>query len=87
MLDNFDTFYDPRIKRANVAAFAKDAPVHEIDIRDGDAVMRVVKDGKFDTIVHLAARAGVRPSIQEPKLYIDANITVGENTSMLSFGA
>jgi UDP-glucuronate 4-epimerase len=75
VLDEFNDFYDPAIKRANVATFAKDAPVHEIDIRDGAAVLRVVKEGKFDTIVHLAARAGVRPSIKEPKLYIDTNIT------------
>jgi UDP-glucuronate 4-epimerase len=74
VLDEFNDFYDPAIKRANVAAFP-DVPVHEVDIRDGEAVLRVVKDGKFDTIVHLAARAGVRPSILEPKLYIDANIT------------
>ena len=39
------------------------------------AVTRIIKEGKFDTIVHLAARAGVRPSIKEPKLYIETNIT------------
>jgi UDP-glucuronate 4-epimerase len=75
VLDEFNDFYDPAIKRANVAAFAKDVSVHEVDIRDGDAVLRVVREGKFDIIVHLAARAGVRPSIQEPKLYIDTNVT------------
>jgi UDP-glucuronate 4-epimerase len=75
VLDEFNDFYNPAIKRANVAGFAKDAPIHEIDLRDGDAVARVVREGGFDTIVHLAARAGVRPSIQDPKLYIDTNIT------------
>jgi len=75
VIDEFNDFYDPAIKRANVAGFAKDVPIHEVDIRNGDAVMRVVKEGRFDTIVNLAARAGVRPSIKEPKLYIDTNIT------------
>jgi UDP-glucuronate 4-epimerase len=49
--------------------------VHEVDIRDGERVSKIIHEGKFDTIVHLAARAGVRPSIKEPKLYIDTNIT------------
>ena len=75
VLDDFNDFYDPAIKRANVAAFAKDAPIHEADIRDHDAVARIVGAGKFDTLVHLAARAGVRPSIKDPQLYIDTNIT------------
>ncbi|MHA3773195.1 GDP-mannose 4,6-dehydratase [Verrucomicrobiota bacterium sgz303538] len=75
VIDEFNDFYDPAIKRANLAAVANEVPIHEIDIRDGDAVMRVIQEGKFDAIVHLAARAGVRPSIKEPKLYIDTNIT------------
>lgn len=75
VIDDFNDFYNPSIKRANVAAFAADVPVHEVDIRDGDAVLRVVMERKFDAIIHLAARAGVRPSIQDPQLYIDVNIT------------
>lgn len=75
VLDDFNDFYDPEIKRANTAAFARDAPIHEADLRDRDATQRIVKTGRFDTIVHLAARAGVRPSIQDPKLYLDTNIT------------
>jgi UDP-glucuronate 4-epimerase len=75
VVDDFNDFYDPAIKRANVAAFAKDVAIHEADLRDGDAMTRIVKGGGFDTIVHLAARAGVRPSIKDPKLYLDTNIT------------
>jgi UDP-glucuronate 4-epimerase len=75
VMDDFNDFYDPAIKRANVAGFAESVPIHEVDIRDGDAVLRVVKAGRFDSIVHLAARAGVRPSIRDPKLYLDTNIT------------
>ena len=74
VVDEFNDFYDPAIKRANVAGFAKDAPVHEADIRDADAMLRIVKDGRFDSVVHLAARAGVRPSIKDPRLYVETNI-------------
>jgi UDP-glucuronate 4-epimerase len=74
IVDDFNDFYDPAIKRANVAAFTADVPIHEVDLRDAGAVLRVVREGKFDAIIHLAARAGVRPSIQDPKLYLDTNI-------------
>jgi UDP-glucuronate 4-epimerase len=75
VLDDFNDFYDPAIKRANVAAFTSDVPIYEVDLRDREGVSRVIREGHFDTIVHLAARAGVRPSIQDPKLYLDTNIT------------
>jgi len=74
-LDNFSDFYDPAIKRANVAAFQNDANVIEGDICDAAQVQRVVTEGKFDTIIHVAARAGVRPSVENPTAYIDTNIT------------
>ena len=74
ILDDFNDFYDPKIKRANVAAFAKDAALHEIDLRDGEKVATLFRDKKFDAVVHLAARAGVRPSIQQPQLYYDTNV-------------
>ena len=75
VLDDFNDFYDPAIKRANVGAFAKQVPIYEADLRDGAAVERIVREQQPDTIIHLAARAGVRPSIKDPKLYIDTNIT------------
>jgi UDP-glucuronate 4-epimerase len=75
VLDDFNDFYDPAIKRANVAGYAAEVPIHEADLRDREAVNRVIVGGRFDAIVHLAARAGVRPSIQDPKLYLDTNIT------------
>jgi UDP-glucuronate 4-epimerase len=74
VIDDFNDFYDPAIKRANVSGFAGSVPIHEIDIRDGEAVLRAVKGKNLDAIVHLAARAGVRPSIRDPRLYIDANV-------------
>jgi UDP-glucuronate 4-epimerase len=75
VLDDFNDFYAPSIKRSNVAGFSGHAPIYEADIRDPEAVDRVFREQKPDAIVHLAARAGVRPSIKEPKLYIDTNIT------------
>jgi len=75
-IDNFDSFYDPDIKRANLA----DAMLHpsfelvEADVRDAAAVRRVVDAFHPDAIVHLAARAGVRPSIQDPALYAAVNV-------------
>lgn len=74
VIDEFNDFYAPEIKRANLAAARDSIELHEADIRDEAAVQRIVKNGAFDAIVHLAARAGVRPSIKEPKLYIDVNI-------------
>lgn len=74
-MDEFNDFYDPRIKRANLCNVISEIVLHEVDIRDAEAVKKVVLEGKFDSIIHLAARAGVRPSIQEPKLYIDTNIS------------
>jgi UDP-glucuronate 4-epimerase len=75
VIDNFTDFYDPAIKRENVASFGRRARIIEADIEDFDAMQSVLAEGKFDTIVHLAARAGVRPSIENPKGYIDTNIT------------
>ena len=75
ILDDFNDFYDPQIKRANVAGFAKDVTVWHVDIRDGAAVRSLFHREKVDAIAHLAARAGVRPSIQLPQLYYDTNVT------------
>lgn len=74
ILDDFNDFYDPQIKRANVQAIVKHVPVHAVDLRDAEAVRRVLLGEKFDAIVHLAARAGVRPSIKNPQLYYQTNV-------------
>src|SRR5438876_7079930 len=75
ILDDFNDYYDPKIKHANIAGFAKDVTIHHVDLRDGESVRNVFHREKVDTIAHLAARAGVRPSIQEPRLYYDTNVT------------
>src|SRR5215470_12643739 len=74
ILDDFNDFYDPQIKHANIAGFAKDVAVCHVDLRENDSVRTVFRREKVDAIVHLAARAGVRPSIQSPRLYYDTNV-------------
>src|SRR4051795_8173029 len=75
ILDDFNDFYDPRIKQENIAAVKNDVPIFQIDLRNNNAVRGLFHREKFDTIVHLAARAGVRPSIAQPQLYYDANVS------------
>ena len=64
ILDDFNDFYDPRIKRANVKEFNGEAEVIEADIRDASAMKDVVGRGGYDSIIHIAARAGVRPQCE-----------------------
>jgi len=75
ILDDFNDFYDPEIKRANLAAVADHVRVHTLDLRDGHAVKQLFQRERFDVIAHLAARAGVRPSISDPQLYYDTNVS------------
>lgn len=75
IVDNFNDFYSPGIKRANVAALGGAARVFEADICDFGQMQGLLADGKFDAVIHLAARAGVRPSINNPRAYIETNIT------------
>src|SRR2546423_14864889 len=71
VLDDFNDFYDPARKRENVAPLLGQPGyrVVEGDIRDERLVDRLFSAGGFDAVVHLAARAGVRPSLREPILY------------------
>src|SRR5205809_6776832 len=75
ILDDFNDFYDPQIKRENVSAVSKDVAIRHVDLRDSGAVRNVFHREKFEAIAHLAARAGIRPSIQHPQLYYDTNVT------------
>src|SRR6195256_4093824 len=74
IVDDFNDFYDPQIKHANIAGFTKDVTIHHVDLRDGESVRNLFHREKIDTIAHLAARGGVRPSIQHPRLYYDTNV-------------
>lgn len=75
VLDSFDDFYDPAIKHDNIQTASKSDrfTLIEGDIRDERAVGRAL-DGGADAVIHLAARAGVRPSIEQPLLYQDVNV-------------
>ncbi|MGA2071490.1 MAG: GDP-mannose 4,6-dehydratase [Sedimentisphaerales bacterium] len=74
-VDNFDNVYDPQVKRDNITDCLKNKlfKLVEADIRDSAAMNKVANDD-IDVIVHLAAKAGVRPSIAQPALYADVNI-------------
>lgn len=75
VVDDFNDFYDPRIKWANIAAHLVN-PAYQLvvcDIRDPDRLERVAREGPFDCVIHLAARAGVRPSLDEAVLYQSVN--------------
>lgn len=76
VVDDFNDFYDPGVKRRNVAPHLgrEEFRLHEADIRDRAALEAVFEGAGFDVIVHLAARAGVRPSLLEPVLYAETNI-------------
>src|SRR5437899_2174628 len=75
-LDNFDTFYLPEVKRRNLEPLAGSPgfTLIEGDIRDESLVEKVFTTHPISVVVHLAARAGVRPSIQQPALYCDVNV-------------
>lgn len=77
-LDNFDSFYDPDIKIKNVGGISKkfqnQFELVTGDIRNPDHLHEIFQKNQIDFVVHLAARAGVRPSIAEPLLYQDVNI-------------
>lgn len=75
-IDNFDNYYDVRIKRANIENALQSENFHlvEGDIRDIRALEKCFSYFSIETVVHLAARAGVRPSLLQPELYYDVNI-------------
>jgi UDP-glucuronate 4-epimerase len=75
VVDNFDPFYAPSLKWANTVPHRDHAAYRlvEADIRDADELARQLS-GEFDVIVHLAAKAGVRPSIEDPLVYQEVNV-------------
>jgi UDP-glucuronate 4-epimerase len=82
VLDDLNPFYDPAMKRDNVEEVrARGGSFHfvEGDVTDRAAVDAVFAAGQFDQVIHLAARAGVRPSIEEPALYQRVNVEATVN--------
>jgi UDP-glucuronate 4-epimerase len=76
VVDDLNDFYSPAVKRSNIAGHLLDDNYKfvECDIRDADDLKTVFDEGDFQAVVHLAARAGVRPSLKEPLLYVETNI-------------
>ena len=79
-LDNFDAFYDPAIKRKNLEEVQTIGgngtfQLVEGDIRDAGLLKDLFSRSSFDLVIHLAARAGVRPSLEQPLLYEEVNVT------------
>jgi len=75
-LDNFCDFYDPKTKRDNIKKLMdhKDFQLFEIDLRDKSNLALIFSKNDFDMVIHLAAMAGVRPSIEDPYVYTEVNI-------------
>jgi len=75
-LDNFDPYYAPSLKRANLESASKSPRFRliEADIRDGDQIEAILGEVQPEAVVHLAALAGVRPSIERPGLYASVNV-------------
>lgn len=80
VIDNFDPFYDQAVKRKNIADHEKHQNYRlvEVDIRDDEALFSLCI-GEYSAIVHLAAKAGVRPSIEDPVSYQMVNVTGTQN--------
>jgi UDP-glucuronate 4-epimerase len=76
IVDSFDPFYDPNVKRRNIEQVMQsgNAELIEADICNGTEIDDFLGDREIDAIIHLAARAGVRPSLERPSEYIRTNI-------------
>lgn len=75
VIDNFNDYYDPNLKEKNVESHLNDPnyKLYRIDIRNKEDVFKVFEENNIDAVIHLAACAGVRPSIENPSLYQDVN--------------
>ena len=80
-IDNFCDFYDPKIKENNVKELINNTnfKLYHADIRDREAVGKIFSENEIDVVMHLAAMAGVRPSIENPVLYQEVNCMGTQN--------
>jgi UDP-glucuronate 4-epimerase len=81
IVDNLDSFYSPTWKRANLEDVRKSGmfQFQEVDIAEPEAMRDIFSRAKPEVVVHLAARAGVRPSIEQPRLYERVNVAATVN--------
>ncbi len=73
-LDNYNRYYDPQIKRDRVAALCPGTAIHEIELADGGALKALFARYRFERVIHLAAQAGVRYSLEHPETYVQSNL-------------
>ncbi|WP_035707943.1 SDR family NAD(P)-dependent oxidoreductase, partial [Bradyrhizobium genomosp. I (2014)] len=75
-LDNLNSYYDPALKRARLALLKSDSRFSfvEADLADRETMARLFAQHRFAKVVHLAAQAGVRHSIEQPHAYADSNL-------------
>ncbi|MEX0702117.1 MAG: NAD-dependent epimerase [Planctomycetales bacterium] len=75
-VDNLNDYYDVRLKQARLALLEPESgfEFHRIDLADRPATARLFETGRFEKVVHLAAQAGVRYSIEKPHAYVDSNL-------------
>ncbi|MEO6364512.1 MAG: NAD-dependent epimerase/dehydratase family protein [Luteimonas sp.] len=73
-LDNFNSYYDPQLKRDRVAALCPDVDIRELDLTDRDGLKALFDEVKPTRVIHLAAQAGVRYSLTHPHAYVDSNL-------------
>lgn len=76
VIDDLNDFYSPEVKRQNLSHLEPNPAFSfiETDIRDADGLEQIFAASRFDCVVHLAARAGVRPSLKAPRLYYETNV-------------
>ena len=81
VIDNFCDFYNPKIKENNIKDLEKheNFKIYRADIRDRQAIKKIFDENKIDIVMHLAAMAGVRPSIENPILYQEVNCMGTQN--------
>ncbi|MBZ5495057.1 MAG: GDP-mannose 4,6-dehydratase [Acidobacteriia bacterium] len=86
LLDNFNSFYDPALKRKNVRDLESRGPIklHETDILDVARLRRTFEETRPHAVVHLAAWAGVRPSLENPEIYAGVNVSGTLNVLQLA---
>ena len=80
-IDNFCDFYNPTIKENNIKEINlnENFKLYKNDIRDRQAIEKIFKENNIDVVIHLAAMAGVRPSIENPVLYQEVNCMGTQN--------
>lgn len=76
-VDNFNNYYSPEIKRGNISGFKSDPKFkgYEVDLKNNEEIDQIFKAHSIDVVIHLAASAGVRPSMEAPVSYASNNIT------------